>query len=293
MPPDRWLALTVRFLQDGASSEALESIPQLLLDLGGGGVEESSRGFTTYLLPPSDPEAFLDEARIRLARLTPDAELLWSWQPHEDWEDLWRKGLGPRRITPRITVAPSWDLPEPEGVEILIQLDPGMAFGTAEHATTRGCLRLLDGRVRPGDRVADIGSGSGILSIAAVGLGAREVLAVEVDAMACQAAQENLEANGVQQQVRILNREVKGEGPLPTAPFQGIVANIQPFILVPLLPNFRESLEPEGWLILSGILREERDALLASAAEAGFLLDHEDQEESWWSGAFTRSEGES
>jgi ribosomal protein L11 methyltransferase len=161
-----------------------------------------------------------------------------------------------------------------------------MAFGTAEHATTRGCLRLLDRRVREGDRIADIGSGSGILSIAAAHLGAREVLGIEVDPMACEAAQENLLANGVEGRVRIVVDEIQGSDPIPQAPYQGIVANIQRFILVPLLPSFRASMDQGAWMILSGILLEEREELLRATAEAGFTLDEEDQEGEWWSGVF-------
>lgn len=289
MPPDRWLVLTVGIPDGQWEDEACDAIPELLLELGGGGVEESGDGFTTYLLPPSDLDSFLALARLRVARVAPEgAELRWWWQPHEDWEHLWRKGLGPRRVTDRITVAPSWDLPDVTEKELLIRLDPGMAFGTAEHATTRGCLRLMDGRVRTGNRVADIGSGSGILSIAAVGLGAREVLAVEVDPLACQAAAENLEANGVADRIRLLVQEVQGDVPLPGSPFHGLVANIQRSVLVPLLPAFRGSLAVGGWLILSGVLLEEKDLLLASTAEAGFVLEEEDQEETWWSGAFMR-----
>lgn len=292
MIPHRWLNLTVRLTAPTSEAESLpdpvrELVPQLLLELGGRGVEETADAFTTYLPPPEELDAFLATVRSRLEEVAPGrGQLHWGWQPHEDWEQLWRRGLGPRQITPRIMVAPTWDTPtaDPEG--ILITLDPGMAFGTAEHATTRGCLRLLDGRVRKGDRVADIGSGSGILSIAAVHLGAKEVLAVEMDPMACDAARENLLANGVEDRVRILVEEIRGDSPLPHAPFQGIVANIQRFILVPLLPAFRASLAPGGWLILSGILLEEREGLLDSTTYQGLSLEEEDQEGEWWSGVF-------
>lgn len=291
MPPDRWLALTVGVPEGDGEDGAWDAIPELLLGLGGSGVQETDGRFTTFLLPPSDLDAFLALARERIARLAPEAaELRWSWQYHQDWEHLWRRGLGPRRVTDRITVAPSWDLPDVTEGEILICLDPGMAFGTAEHATTRGCLRLMDGRVRSGNRIADIGAGSGILSIAAAALGAGDVMAVEVDPMACQAARENLEMNGVADQVRLLVQEVRGDDPIPGAPFHGVVANIQPSILAPLLPAFGRSLAPGGWMILSGILLKEKDPLLASAAEAGFALEEEDQEEDWWSGAFKHLE---
>jgi len=326
MPTDRWLALTIHLpptevppggsSDDGAPpagsdqgalwagaaeatpesagplspSPVREMIPELLLELGGRGVEEKRDSFTTYLLPPQDLDVFLQEARGRIREVAgPEGELSWAWQPQEDWDAFWRRGLGPRRITGRLTVAPTWDIPEVGEGEVLIVLDPGMAFGTAEHATTRGCLRLLDTRVREGDRVADIGSGSGILSIAAAMLGARHVLAVESDPMSCEAAEENVLANGVGDRVSIQVAEVQGTGPLPDGPYDGVVANIQRFILLPLLAAFRNSLTEGGWLILSGLLTEEREEILAATAGIGLRLDEEDQEGEWWSGAFTRS----
>jgi len=288
MPPDRWLILELRIPPEDLDDRSREAVPELLMALGGSGVEESGDGFKTYLPPPMELEEFLARARAELREAVPDrVEIRTSWQPHEEWEHLWRRGLGPRRVTERITVAPTWDLPESRGEEILIQLDPGMAFGTAEHATTRGCLRLLDGRVGEGDRIADIGSGSGILSIAAAALGAREVVAVEEDPMACEAAHENVDANGVGDRVRIVVKRVETTGSLPDAPFHGIVANIQRTILEPLLPVFRGSLIKGGWVILSGILQEERETILAAAGAQGFLLDEEDREDSWWSGVFS------
>jgi ribosomal protein L11 methyltransferase len=265
-------------------------IPEILVALGGRGVEEKDGAFTTYLLPPEDLEAFLEGvgARFREA-VEAKVSLHWNWQAQEDWASYWKRGLGPRRISDRILVAPTWEIPEVREGEILVVLDPGMAFGTAEHATTRGCLRLLDGRVRGGDRIADIGSGSGILSITAALLGADGALALEMDPIACAAARENVLANGVADRVQILAQEVIGSRPLPQAPFDGIVANIQSTILIPLLPAFRESLVENGWLILSGILEKERDEVLEAAGAHGLCLEEGDQEGEWWSGAFRPS----
>jgi ribosomal protein L11 methyltransferase len=250
-------------------------------------VEEKDGIFTTYLPPPEDLGALLAEARSGLERLgLPATGLEWSWQEQEDWESLWRKGLGPRRISERLVVAPSWDLPEVEPGDVLIVLDPGMAFGTAEHATTRGCLRLLERRVREGDRLADVGAGSGILSIAAARWGAGSVLALELDPISCEVARENVRSNGVEDRVRILEAEVRREDPIPGGGFHGIVANIQRSVLLPILPTFVNGLRTGGWIILSGILAEERDEVVARAAELRLALDAEDAEEEWWTGAF-------
>ncbi len=282
MPPDRWLKLTVRF--SGAEEEATET----LLALGGSAVEEAGGALVTYLPPPDDLDSLLSLVRDRLAGYsrTSDPQLSWEWQPQEEWETLWRSGLGPRRITPRLIVSPSWeDFPVGPG-EIRVVLDPGMAFGTAEHATTRGCLRILDRTIKPGERLADVGSGSGILAIAAALLGADEVLALEMDEMSCETAIGNLARNRVADRVEIRRALVEGGGPLSGAPFEGIMANLQSHLILPLLQAFISSLKPRGWLILSGILGEERGQVIFGASEAGFRLVETDEEEGWWTGLF-------
>ena len=263
-------------------------MPAVLLELGGSAVEESEGTLVTFLPPPSDLEAFLDTVRHRLQELSPSAELhlTWRWQPQKDWETLWRQGLGPRRITPRLIVVPSWEQVEPQPGETLLYLDPGVAFGTAEHATTRGCLRLLDSRVSERSRIADVGAGSGILSIAAAQLGAREVLALEVDKMACETALQNVSRNGVEDRVKVIEAQVGPDTVLPDPPFDGIVANLQSHLLCPLFSTFRRSLLPEGWLVVSGILLGERDEVLSVALDEGFTPVEDDQEDEWWTGAF-------
>ncbi len=169
--------------------------------------------------------------------------------------------------------------------EILVTLDPGMAFGTAEHATTRGCLRLMDSRILPGARVVDVGTGSGILAIAAALLGAGEVLALETDEWACQVARENAILNGVEARVRVVQAEVRAEDPLPGGPYDGVVANLQTALLLPLLARFQDSLGTGGWMILSGILGTEQAAVLAAVRD-DLLLEAEDSEDEWWTGVF-------
>jgi ribosomal protein L11 methyltransferase len=258
------------------------------MDLGGRAVQEVDGSLVTYVPPPPDPEELLEATRCRI-RAVPGAgaaELHWRWQRQEDWEVFWRWGLGPRRITPRVVVTPSWEPVEPEPGEVLVTLDPGMAFGTAEHPTTRGCLRLMEPRVSRGARIADVGAGSGILSIVAARLGAGDVFALEMDELACHVCRENVVANGVGDQIRVIHTEVREDAPLAGRPFQGVVANLQSHLHRALLTSFRTSITREGWLVLGGILREERDEVVAAASRAGFALVEEDQEEEWWSGAF-------
>jgi ribosomal protein L11 methyltransferase len=263
-----------------------------LVRLGGRAVEERDSSLVTYLPPPDDPEEFLVMATRSLEALsgiTP-VSVEWSWQVHEEWEELWKQGLGPRRITDRIVVTPTWcvqDAPDSPD-EVRIVLDPGMAFGTAEHPTTRGSLRLLDGALTAGERIADVGCGSGILAIAAAKLGAMEVLAFEMDPYSCHAALENVQANEVEEVVRIQEIRMTLDDLPRLEPLDGLVANIESGVLRPLLPGFREALVPGGWLIMSGILREECHQMQETASGHALSLEVEDVEGEWWSARFRR-----
>lgn len=280
--PDRWIVIEVPAPPD-------EDRAALLIDelatLVGHGVEERGDRILAYLPDPGDGgDRILEELRARLGDVDNGAALTHRFQPHEAWDEIWREGLAPRRVTPRIVVSPTWEDPPLEPGDILISIDPGMAFGTAEHPTTRGVLRLMDGLVEPGDRIADVGAGSGILSIAAALLGADRVVALEMDRWSCAAARENVVANGVADRVEV-RHEAADAVFLPDEPsFDGILANIECGVLSPLLPGFYGGLEPGGWLIASGILHHERDAFIADARDAGFTLVSEDREETWWSG---------
>ncbi|MDP9349302.1 MAG: 50S ribosomal protein L11 methyltransferase [Gemmatimonadota bacterium] len=282
--PDRWLVLTARV----PSEEARPLLAEGLLALGGAAVQEEGDVLVTYLLPPDDPEAFLAEARGHFAEWLPGGvvpELSWRWQENEDWARKWREGLGPRKVTDRLVVKPTWTEWERSEGEVVIDIDPQMAFGTGEHATTRGCLRLLDDALRPGDRVVDIGSGSAILAIAAALLGASQVVAVEYDPDANLNARENLEQNGVEERVRIVEAMADPALLRELGRFDLVLANILSSVIRPLLPAFREALggSSGGRLIVSGILGAEHAEVVREAAAAGFRVERADEEEEWWS----------
>lgn len=258
--------------------------------LGGRAVEERDGWFVTHLESTAGSDTLRRRVEAILASTTgvDDLQIRTSWRKHEDWAETWKRGLGFRRITERIAVRPSW-VPEPdEGAEIVVVVDPGMAFGTAEHGTTRGCLRLLDVVVRPGERVLDVGAGSGILAMTAALLGAGEVLALEADALACEALSENLESNGVDDRVRVLEGLVDSSGLASHGPVDGVVSNIESGILQCLIPGFANAVRPGGWLILSGILAEEWPALREAVEGAGFDLEVVDRDGEWRAGLFRR-----
>jgi ribosomal protein L11 methyltransferase len=284
----RWLEMTVRCPSAGDRSALLADG---LLSLGARAVEERGGWYVSYFAEPEDVDAFVSEARAVLAVETgfERIEVEHGWQADEEWAQSWKRGLAPRRVTDRIVVHPSWF--EPKDVradDIVIVLDPGMAFGTAEHETTRGCLRLIDGVVRGGDRLLDVGAGSGILAIAAARLGADEVVAIEGDPLACEAMAENVERNGVADRVQVVETWATSESIVAHGPASGIVANIESGLLVPLFEGFSEALDADGWLIVSGILDHEWEEVEGSLSRCGFRRREVDADGEWRSGLFDR-----
>jgi len=286
--PERWLTLEI---PRPPEEDRQAILVEILLGWAPQGVEERPASLVVYLPDPADPpEEIARAVGAQLAEALGESDPIrvgTSWQAHQAWSEIWRQGFRARRITDRLVVAPSWDPPQREPGDVVLVLDPGMAFGTAEHPTTRGCLRLLDPRVRVGTRIADIGAGSGVLSIAAALLGAERVVAVELDPWAVTAARENVDTNAVSDRVEVRSGAV-GPSFLPgELPFDGILANIEAAILLPLLAGFRSGLVEGGWLILSGILSHDAERVWQTALTHGFRLEEEDREGDWWSGAFT------
>jgi ribosomal protein L11 methyltransferase len=284
----RWLVLTAH----ASTTDPLrELIGEGLLALGGCAVLEEGDELTTYLAPPDDPRDFLEYASRFLGEWIADEPppLSWRWQANEEWEREWRRGLAPRKVSSRIVVKPSWTGWQAAPHEVVLVIDPQMAFGTGEHATTRGCLRLLDRHLRGGDRVLDVGSGSAILAIAAAKLGAGSVIAVEYDPDANLNARENLERNGVAGTVEL--REAMADPRLiaELGRFDFILANILSGVVRPLFSPLHDALGDDGRLVVSGILVRERDEVVESAASADLALLAEEAEEGWWSGMFGRS----
>lgn len=284
MTPDRWLAVVVAV----PNPDAGDLLAAELVHRGARAVEERADGLlVTHFPPPDDVSAFLDSLGGALDAATgTTVGLCWHWQPHEEWAEHWKRGLEPTRVSRRVTVAPTWDIPPDLDGGVLVAVDPGMAFGTARHASTRCALRLVDAAIRPGVHLADVGTGSGILAIAAAKLGAARVLAVDSDPYACDAARENVVANGVHEVVRIHDEQVSSEWLAARRPFDGIAANIESGVLVSLLPGFAAALPTSGWLVVSGLLAEESDDFANQAASRGFVLTDDDAEDGWWAGTF-------
>jgi ribosomal protein L11 methyltransferase len=275
----RWLVISAR-----PSADARDAVAEGLLALGGTAVQEQEGALISYLPPPEDLDVWL-----LFARTTLNTEIEWRWQDDEDWAHSWKRGLQPRRVGRHFVVAPSWTTPDKRAGDRVIVIDPEMAFGTGEHATTRGALRFLEKIVKAGDRVLDVGTGSAILAIAAALAGAEQVLAVEYDEDAILNARDNITRNHADEIVTLTMAMVDETYLQPYAGgFDIIAANVLSSVLHPLLPAFYQTLKPSGFMILGGILESEADDMIAGARAAGFTLKAEDLEEEWWGGLFRR-----
>lgn len=196
----------------------------------------------------------------------------------EDWANSWKVYFKPLKIGARLVVRPTWEEYQAEPDDLVVVLDPGMAFGTGSHATTTMCAHFLEEHLRPGARVIDVGTGSGILAMSAVLLGADEVLALDYDAVAVKVATENIVLNDLQNKITIRQNDLL-TGVELKADF--IVANIIADIIIRLLPQVKERLLPDGLFVSSGIIGDRRDDVVGVAEGLGFILLEEQIQEDW------------
>ncbi len=195
----------------------------------------------------------------------------------EDWANEWKKYYKPLKVGHRFVIKPLWeDYTAKEG-EIILHMDPGMAFGTGTHETTRMCLEAIEEELTPGDRVFDIGTGSGILAISASKLGAREVVGVDLDIVAVHSAIENVEHNHLEN-VRILQGNlldvVEGNAEL-------VVANIIAEVIKFIIPDVKKALKDKGIFISSGIIRDKEDFVKDELLLHGFKIKDVKREGEW------------
>ncbi|MEO7084421.1 MAG: 50S ribosomal protein L11 methyltransferase [Gemmatimonadaceae bacterium] len=252
-----------------------------LFDAGAMGVQEIGDALLTQVA--SQDEA--DEIVRAVLAQHPDARATTELLPSVDWSEQWKRGIRAQELG-RLTVAPPW-LAEGLDPARTIVIEPAMAFGTGEHATTRGVIRLLQNVIRPGDRVADLGAGSAVLAIAAAKLGASRVAAIELDHDAIENAEENVLRNGVADRVSVIEGDAAALVML-VAPVRVVTANIISSVLVELLPLIEFALEDDGRAILSGILAAERDEMVGVLTNTGWRIEAEDSEDIWWSATIAR-----
>lgn len=247
--------------------DQLELAQLRLWELGAAGLEE--RDETTLIRESANGRvvviaAFADEvtAQRALAEIGEeyDAEVIYA--PNEDWATEWRRGFGAQRIGDRLLLHPSWEVARSEPSDVVLTIDPENAFGSGDHETTRLVLRMLEQRVAGHERVLDVGCGSGVLSIAAILLGAASAVAVDIDEDAVVVARRNAEINRVASRIDASSQPVEDVG----GAYEIVLANIETRVLIHMPDSLRARVAPGGFLVLSGILREERDEVLTAYA---------------------------
>ncbi len=208
--------------------------------------------------------------------------------PDRNWNREWEARVSPVRAG-TFLVAPSWaDVPRADST-IVLRIDPKMSFGTGHHESTRLALRLLEDFVRLGDRVLDAGTGTGILAIAAIKLGAAKATAFDIDRWTADNCPENIRRNGVEQLVAFVHGDISA---VSESDFDVVVANINRSVLLDLIPGLVSRARPGGLVVLSGLLRTDADAISARALSIGLSLVRTDTEGEWWGSCWKRnSEG--
>lgn len=202
----------------------------------------------------------------------------WKAVADEDWAETWKEFFHTEKIGARTVIKPTWEEYEAKAGEIVVELDPGAAFGTGQHATTSLCIRALEDLVQPGMTVFDVGTGSGVLAIVAAKLGAKRVEAVDFDPVAVRVARENVRQNGAEDVVRTersdLLKSVEGRADL-------IIANIIADIIVRLFGEVKGSLAAGGTMLLSGIIEDRLADVVEAAGRHGFSVEKIEQEKGW------------
>jgi ribosomal protein L11 methyltransferase len=196
----------------------------------------------------------------------------------EDWATAWKKHYKPFHISEHIVIKPSWEEYTSAAGEIVIELDPGMAFGTGTHETTRLCAQLLEKYLKKGDSVIDVGCGTGILSIIAAKLGAKRIEACDIDKMAVRITGENCLINGVSDRVTVSDSVLKD---LKSGNTDLVVANIIADVIVDIAGRVPYYLKKDGYFITSGIIRERKDEVIEAYRANGFLLESLHESGEW------------
>jgi ribosomal protein L11 methyltransferase len=286
-----WIELSTQ-----VEAEAVEAVSELFDRLGHGGVAveqpiseadeyggvvlDAGKPLTVKTYLPDDEAVEekikrAEEALWHLSLLRQIEPLRIARLGEKDWAEAWKEHFYVQRIGQRLVIKPSWREYEPRQGDVVIEIDPGMAFGTGLHPTTRGCLLACERYVEDDMVVLDVGAGSGILSIAAARLGAATVTALEIDQVAVDVARRNVAANGLDGRVRVLHGSlerlaVPGEDAAARS-FGLVIANIIASVIVELAEGLRDAVAPGGQLVVSGIIDERegwvRDSLDATGLE--------------------------
>lgn len=271
------------------SQDAMEAVADFLIASGSGGVSYDDGPacvVRAYFRPEEidDIVPALDAYIARLPEFGLDpglAKVSTRFVPDVDWAHAWREHYHVTHVGERLVIRPVWETYAPQSGEVVIDMDPGMAFGTGEHGTTALCLEALDALIQDGHRVADVGTGSAILAIAAAKLGAVAVDAIDNDREAIDVARRNVAANGVTDQVRVELSDVSALRNLSSSPYDVIVMNIVADVIIPSLPALVEHMHAKTDLLLSGII-DSRQADVEEALVANGLTSLSWEQKGEW-----------
>ena len=301
-----WTALTVT-----TTTEAIEAVSNILMEAGAVGIQikdaadfkkETVDAHGTWFDPKTvphlasvaqvigyfDPATSLVEQRDHIATrvrglaqfgLDPGAATVTLADVRQaDWANVWKQYYHPLRVSRFLTIVPKWEHYTPQQAgELQLTLDPGMAFGTGTHPTTQLMLSLLESVIRGGETMIDVGTGSGILAIAAERLGVGDILATDVDEIAVRNAEANIKLNPVSHITVIANDLLKGI----TLSADLIVANILAEVLVPLIPQVRPRLKAHGHFLLAGIIANKATLIIRTLEDNGFSIAQRREAGGW------------
>ena len=293
--PDEWLELSIE-----TPPEYVEPLTEIFHRYGEGGVAvEQPGGFNpdegesppipdrvvvkTYLPidHTTDHRRSQIDVGVRLvAHLAPVTELRERRVSQSEWQNSWKEFFHVLRVGERIVVCPTWREYEAKPDEVIVHLDPGMAFGTGHHPTTRMCLEMIEQTVTPGDSVLDLGCGSGILSIAAVKLGAERAVGFEIDPIAVKAGRANIDLNRAADSVELIH----GTLPSPRAPagsFDCVFANISARVVTDLAARIVECIAPGGRLLVSGVIEKHLDGVTDALIAEGATIERQEIDGDW------------
>jgi len=281
----KWLEISVR-----VDPEAAEAVAEVLARFAprGVAVEAGPEGIgagpvTVRAYLPTDDRTpqirrRVEEALWHLGQLLPIPEPTFRPVAEADWAEAWKARLRVLHIGRRVVVRPSWLPYAPQGDEVVVVLDPGMAFGTGLHPTTQMCLMALEAHLRPGMRVLDLGTGSGILAVAAARLGAGSVLALDTDPQAVAVARENVSRNGVADRVRV----AKGSLDQADGLFGLVLVNILAEVILRLArEGLGEQLAPGGMLMAAGLTADQEKEVAEALQHVGLTVVGRRQMEDW------------
>ncbi len=287
-----WMEVSV----SGLDGEGAEAVFEILNRWGHGGaaveqilrrpnrddLREPSTVVRAYLPIDGTESAIqqrIEQAIWHLGQLYPLPEPAFRVLDETDWENAWKQHYPVDRIGHRFVIVPSWIEPHLNPDDLVISLDPGQAFGTGLHPSTRLCVLELERLANRSDRVLDVGTGSGILAIAAARKGAAEVLALDTDPIAVAVARENIARNHVEPRVRVLHKSV-ADVPL-SPPWNLIVANILAETIADLLPDLAALLSVDGYLIMSGIVAAREPLVLEALDQSGLRVVRRETLRDW------------